>query len=356
MTISEGSVHFDLSGLSDARDKNRDTLQGQGVYADVALYGTLFNEQFSAKNVNIVTVQQYEEGLVEVFGSVDAYEGLAVDFNGLGLRAEFKNHQYELTAISTVVPPVGSTAPLRAVADLQIDGLFGTVYNDTITLDVDAKLKEVHGGGGNDSIDVNVANIGVYLAQGDSLVKLRSGTSGATLVLREGNEAVIETVTGTTSAAVNVTIFGGLLLDTYVDASISTELLNVNAQSGKSTIHLGFGASEIRVSDSASMVKVIDSQSGSTAALKFLLQDSDGFNINNFVTTDGQIGQFLHTVENGTNVYTTNWYNSYGDFTVLQFQGDDIANVSLEVAGISGSYLLSNLIATPMPEPAPAPV
>ncbi|WP_332749464.1 VCBS domain-containing protein [Hydrogenophaga sp.] len=363
VTVAAGSVHFDLSSVSEAMGINRDTMLGQGVYADQAYYGTLFSDQFAGNNFNMVTIQQHEAGLVKVFGNRDSHEQLTVDFGGLGLRAEYRSDvvtidgtafdkRYELTAISTAVSPAPS---LRGVADLQIDSLFGTVYDDTVIIGNGATLKQVHGAGGNDTVDVDVAGIGVYLAAGNSVVRLGSNASGATLVLGEGNEAIINTTSGA-AAPVNVTVYGGDLLDTYVDARESTQALHVDSQSGKVMISQGYGASEIRVQEAASMVKVVDNLLSTNDTLKFLLQDNGDFSINDLITDDGQLGKFLHTVQNGANVYSTNWYNEYGDFTVLQFQGDDIANVSLEVAGISGSYLLSNLIAMPMPEPAPAPV
>lgn len=355
--LAGGEVRFNGSGLLSAQDNNRDTLVGQGVYSDSAYYAGLFGNHFDADNFNVVQVDQSRtSGLVKVLGHADSHEALMVDFGDQGLRATFKTNsatfggtaftnRYELENVSPVVG--GST--LRVVADNTIDSLWGTAFADQITVGQGATLKEIHGGGGDDIIDVNVGDVFVGLLAGNSLVQLGAQTSGATLALGEGNEARISTAADATDKAVTVNVFGGWVLDTYVDASAADESINLHALTGQTTFMAGRGDNEVRVNDTASAVNVIANGFGSTS-LKFILEDLDGFSLNDLITDDGQFGKFLQTTVGGENLYSTNWLNDSGQITQLSLRGGSLDATTLEVGG--STYQLANLIATAVPEPA----
>jgi hypothetical protein len=355
--LADGEVRFNGSGLATAQDHNRDTLEGQGVYSDSAYYAGLFGNHFDADNFNVVQVDQSgSSGLVKVHGHADSHEALMVDFGDQGLRATFKTdsatfggtaftNRYELENVS---PAVGGST-LRAVTNGDIDSLWGTAFADQITVGQGATLKEIHGGGGDDTIDVNVGDVFVGLLAGNSLVQLGAQTSGATLALGEGNEARINTGADATDKAVTVNVFGGWVLDTYVDAGATDESINLHALTGRATFAAGKGDNEVRVNDTASAVNVIANEFGSTS-LRFILEDLDGFSLDDLITDDGQFGKFLQTSVGGESLYSTNWLNGSGQITQLSLQGGSLDSATLEVGG--STYQLANLIATAVPEPA----
>lgn len=207
----------------------------------------------------------------------------------------------------------------------------------------------IHGGGGDDTIDVNVGDVFVGLLAGNSLVQLGAQTSGATLALGEGNEARINTGADATDKAVTVNVFGGWVLDTYVDAGATDESINLHALTGRTTFAAGRGDNEVRVNDTASAVNVIANGFGSTS-LRFILEDLDGFSLDDLITDDGQFGKFLETSVGGESLYSTNWLNGSGQITQLSLQGGSLDSATLEVGG--STYQLANLIATAVPEPA----
>jgi len=352
--LSSGEVRFNNSGLTSAQANNRDTLVGEGVYSDAPYYAGLFGNHFDADNFNAVQVDQSRSsGLVKVYGHADSHEALWVDFGDQGLRATFKTdatnidgtsftNRYEVENVSTVV----GGATLRVVANGNIDSLWGTAFADQITVGQGATLKEIHGGGGNDTIDVNVGDVFVGLSDGNSLVKLGGQTSGTTLALGEGNEAKINTAADATDKAVTVNVFGGAMLDTHVDASASDETINLHALTGRTTFMAGLGSNEVRVNETALAVDVVANALGG-GSLKLILEDDNGFSVNDLITDDGQVGKFLRTVVNGNDVYSTNWRNDLGVITELTLHGSSLSGGTL----VSGTYskLLSELIAEPAP-------
>lgn len=354
VTLADGEVHFNGAGLGWVPANILDTLVGEGVYSDASYYAGLFGNHFDADNFNAVQVDQSRSGgLVKVYGHADSHEALWVDFGDQGLRATFKT-EYALIGgtsftnryeVENVSPAVGGST-LRVVANGDIDSLWGTAFADQITVGQGATLKEIHGGGGNDTIDVNVGDVFVGLSDGNSLVKLGSQTSGTTLALGEGNEAKINTAADATDKAVTVNVFGGAVLDTTVDASASDETINLHALTGRTTFMAGLGSNEVRVNETALAVDVVANALGG-GSLKLILEDDNGFSVNDLITDDGQVGKFLRTVVNGNDVYSTNWRNDLGVITELTLHGSSLSGGTL----VSGTYskLLSELIAEPAP-------
>lgn len=364
VALGAGMVHFDLDELPSASSINTDELAGQGRFTDLQLYEPLFDNRLGSNNIGTVHVEGTDNGLAHVFGHDQAFEGVSFDFADAGLTATFKSNATTIDSVSYTdryeisvrnpFAPSGSPAPaLRAVADGHIDALIGTAQTDHITIANGAALKELHGNGGNDVIDVDVAGIGVNMQAGDSLIKLRENTAGARVALGEGNTLDIDTTVqaGASPNAVKVTVAGGMLLDTVIDASGSNALVNLHVLSGKTHFLQGTGSSELLVNEGASRVDVvlnalIDEADPDAPTLKLVLNDLDDFSLDDLITSDGVMGSFKHELSNDVHTYTTTWINSAGVTTVLSLQDTDadIGAVSVVVKGTS--YALDQLIAS----------